>query len=81
MARCVHKLDTVNLSLSNLTHAQAVALFSPVHQRGSTLRKLNIRGNNLAGVPAGLLARATIRLQELNMANCQLTRHSTHTSM
>ena len=52
-----------------LTHQQAMALFESIGSwENVRLRKLNISHNNLASIPSYILAKALLKLDEVQLA-------------
>ena len=70
-----HKTNLISSSFGNrislqvgLTHQQAMALFEAIGSLENVrLRKLNLSHNNLADVPSQILAKAVIRLNEVQL--------------
>ena len=70
----VTQLEEVSLHHTGLTQAQAVAIFTAITTFRSTLRRLMLVGLDLASVPSGLVARAMVLVEEVELVDTCLTR-------
>ena len=64
LAKTVTKLQTLEVTLTKLTHQQAVAIFTAVSE-GSKLSKLDIGHNDLSGLDPGLVRKAVTNMKTL----------------
>ena len=72
LAKVVTNLDTLNLTNTKLTQQQIASVITSA-SKGSKLKKLNISENDLSGVDPGLLAKAVVNLETLDIGNTKLT--------
>ena len=72
LAKVVTNLDTLNLKNTKLTQQQIASVITSA-SKGSKLKKLNISENDLSGVDPGLLAKAVVNLETLDIGNTKLT--------
>ena len=72
LAKVVTNLDTLNLKYTKLTQQQIASVITSA-SKGSKLKKLNISENDLSGVDPGLLAKAVVNLETLDIGNTKLT--------
>ena len=72
LAKVVTNLDTLNLTNTKLTQQQIASVITTA-SKGSKLKKLNISENDLSGVDPGLLAKAVVNLETLDIGNTKLT--------
>ena len=73
LARAVDSLVEVNLDKTELTRQQIKEILTAICAGGSLLKTLNIDGNDLSSVEAGLLARAVNSLVEVKLDSIKLT--------
>ena len=72
LAKVVTNVDTLNLTNTKLTQQQIASVITSA-SKGSKLKKLNISENDLSGVDPGLLAKAVVNLETLDIGNTKLT--------
>merc|ERR1719203_633460 len=72
LARGLMQLEEVNLSWTKLSTEQITRILTNIAQEDTKLKKLNLDINDLSGVEAEDLARATIQLEEVNLSDTKL---------
>ena len=73
LAQAVTQMKEVDLSFTNLTTRQIIAIFTAM-TGSSHLKTLKLAGNNLSSVDTDLLAQAVNQLETVNIRSTQLTR-------
>ena len=67
------RLDSLTIANTSLTNQQADALFSAISTTSCRLRKLSVGHNNLSSVQTGLLEKALVRLEDVDLKYASIT--------
>jgi len=76
LAKAVIKLEELVLSITELNSQQSQAIFTAIGD-DSNLKILSLRQNNLSSVDSKKLAKAVIKLEELDLSSTQLNSQQT----
>ena len=74
LARAVNMLEEVQMYSTELTGQQTEAIFTAIIEGNCKMKKLDMSGNILSNVDAGLLASAVNSLEEVKMNFTKLTK-------
>ena len=74
LARAVNMLEEVQMYSTELTGQQTEAIFTAIIEGNCNIKKLDMSGNILSNVDAGLLASAVNSLEEVKMNFTKLTK-------
>jgi len=72
LAKAVHRLEDVGLRLAGLSYLQITAILQQVGKKGSKLRKLDLKRNDLSQIEPKVLATSVNRLEEVDLTRTNL---------